>query len=87
MNKEISLLLVDDHLIVRKGIELILVGAIPSATIYHAENYEEGIEIIKTVHLDLILLDITINGVENSKIMNVIKSIQENVKILVFSSH
>ncbi len=87
MNKEISILLVDDHLIVRKGIELILVGAIPTATIYQAENYEEALEIIKTVGLDLILLDITINGVENSKIMHAIKAIQENVKILVFSSH
>ena len=36
MNIENSILLVDDHLIVRKGIELILVGAIPTATIYHA---------------------------------------------------
>ena len=87
VNIENSILLVDDHLIVRKGIELILMGAIPKVTIYHAENYEEALEIIKAVKLDLILLDITINGIENIKIMSAIKALQESVKILVFSSH
>ena len=87
MNLEKSILLVDDHLIVRKGIELILVGAFPKTTIYNAENYDEAIEIIKAVKLDLIILDININGVENIKIMSEIKAIQEKVKILIFSSH
>ena len=82
-----NILLVDDHLIVRKGVELILSEAFSGASIYNAENYNEVLEIIKAVQLDLILLDINISGVENIKIMNTIKSIQNEVKILIFSSH
>jgi DNA-binding NarL/FixJ family response regulator len=84
---EKSILLVDDHLIVRKGVELVLLAAMPKVTIYNAENYKEAIEIVNTIKLDLIILDININGVENIKIMNEIKSIYENVKILIFSSY
>ena len=87
MNNGKSILLVDDHLVVRKGVELILKGAIPNATFYNSENYEETIEIVKAIKLDLILLDINIKGVENIKIMHLIKEIQNQVKILIFSSH
>lgn len=82
-----NVLLVDDHLVVRKGVELILLGSISNVLLYNSENYAQAIEIVRTVHLDLIVLDININGLENIKIMNEIKKIQSNVKILIFSSH
>jgi len=82
-----NILLVDDHLVVRKGVEMILKSNIQNATIYGAENYDDAKEILKTVKIDLILLDININGVENIKIMKEIKEIQSQLKILIFSSH
>ncbi|WP_298392703.1 response regulator transcription factor [Flavobacterium sp.] len=87
MNLGLSVLLVDDHLVVRKGVELVLLGSFPKAHVYSAENYEDAIDIVKTIKLDLIILDININGVENIKIMKSIKEIQSKVKILIFSSH
>ncbi|MEC4003028.1 response regulator transcription factor [Flavobacterium sp. SUN052] len=87
MAKEINILLVDDHLVVRKGVELILKDALKEAIVYQAENYDEAIEVIKAIKLDLILLDINIRGVENIKIMKTIKEIQSYVKILIFTSH
>lgn len=87
MNLGLNVLLVDDHLVVRKGVELVLVGAFPKAYVYSAENYEEALDIVNTIKLDLIILDININGVENIKIMKSIKEIQSKVKILIFSSH
>jgi DNA-binding NarL/FixJ family response regulator len=82
-----NILLVDDHLVVRKGVELILREDFSDANIYSTEDYEEAIEVIKVAKIDLILLDININGIENIKIMNRIKALQKDVKILVFSSH
>ncbi|MEC4049623.1 response regulator transcription factor [Flavobacterium sp. SUN046] len=82
-----NILLVDDHMVVRKGIELIIANQIDKCTIYNAENYDEALEVLKCSPLDLILLDININGVENIKIMKEMKSIQPHIKILVFSSH
>ncbi|WP_395042911.1 response regulator [Flavobacterium sp.] len=82
-----NILLVDDHLVVRKGIELILINNIKDVNVYNSQNYDEALQIIKTVSIDLVLLDININGSEDIKIMNEIKAIQSNTKILIFSSH
>ena len=87
MSLQKNILLVDDHLVVRKGVEIILSNSIPGATIYNVENYDEAIEWGNVVKFDLVILDVNINGVENIKIMNKIKSIQKELKILIFSSH
>lgn len=84
---ELNILLVDDHLIVRKGIELVIADSFPKAIIYNAENYIETLEILKTIDVDLVVLDIIINGIEDVKIMRAIKTIQPKTKILIFSCH
>ncbi|WP_395042910.1 response regulator [Flavobacterium sp.] len=87
MKKNLNILIVDDYLIVRKGIELIIHENIPNTIVHHAENYNEAIQIIKALNIDLIILDIIIEGVEDIKIMFEIKHIQKKTKILIFSCH
>ena len=87
MEKEINILLVDDHLVVRKGIELIINNNYLNAVVHNAENYSEAIEILNVLDVNLVILDIIINGIEDIKIMKKIKSIQNNTKILIFSCH
>ncbi len=87
LNANLNILLVDDHFVVRKGVELIINSAFPSAVIHNAENYDEATEIVKTINIDLIVLDIIINGIENSKIMKELKTIQSKTRILIFSCH
>lgn len=82
-----NILLVDDHLVVRKGIELVIADSFPKAVVYNAENYIEALEILKTIDVDLVFLDIIINGIEDVKIMKAIKKIQPKTKILIFSCH
>lgn len=84
---ELNILLVDDHLVVRKGIELVISDSFPKAIVYNAENYIETLEILKTIDVDLVVLDIIINGIEDIKIMKAIKKIQPKTKILIFSCH
>lgn len=84
---ELNILLVDDHLVVRKGVELVVADSFPKAIVYNAENYIETLEILKTVDVDLVVLDIIINGIEDVKIMKSIKKIQPKTKILIFSCH
>ena len=84
---ELNVLLVDDHLVVRKGIELVIADSFPKAIVYNAENYIETLEILKTIDVDLVVLDIIINGIEDVKIMKAIKKIQPKTKILIFSCH
>lgn len=82
-----NIVLVDDHLVVRKGIEIILKENLKDYFLYNLENYDQLLEILKTVTIDIILLDINIKGIENVKIMKEIKAIQPLTKILVFTSH
>ncbi|MEC4003027.1 response regulator transcription factor [Flavobacterium sp. SUN052] len=87
MTDNINILLVDDHLVVRKGIELIIRDKFTNVIIHQAENYTEALEVLNVVTIDLIVLDIIINGIENIKIMKTIKNVQKNTKILIFSCH
>lgn len=83
MQKEI--LIVDDHLVVRTGVSIILEEKIKNITITTAENYQEVVNIIKKQKFDLIILDINIPGGRNTAMIQEIKEIQPEVKILIFS--
>jgi DNA-binding NarL/FixJ family response regulator len=82
-----NILVLDDHLVVRKGIKLFLNDKFRNYVVYECETYSSALDIINRVSFDLIFLDININGIENIKMMNEIKAIQPHVKILIFSSH
>lgn len=82
-----NILLIDDHLVVRKGIEMIINEKLENANVYNSEDYDGAIEVVKAVQIDIVFLDININGVENIKIMQELKKIQPKLKILVFTSH
>ena len=82
-----NILILDDHLVVRKGVKLFLNEKFKSYVVYESENYPATLDIINRISFDVIFLDININGVENIKMMKEIKEIQPHVKILVFSSH
>lgn len=87
MSSKKSFLIVDDHLVVRKGIEIILKQKFPGCEVLCAEDYIECLNAIRIHKIDLIFLDINVNGVENIKIIQEIKELDFKVKILVFSSH
>lgn len=87
MKQNLNILIVDDHLVVRKGIEFIIKDKFSDAVIYNAENYPEALEIIQAISIDLVVLDIIINGIEDVKILKEIKSIQKYTKILIFTCH
>lgn len=82
-----NILIVDDHLVVRKGVELIIKEEYPNSQIFEAENYNDALEILGTLKIDLIILDIIINGKEDVSIMNEIKKLQNKTKILILSCH
>ena len=49
-----NILLVDDHLVVRKGVEMILNANIQNATVYNAEDYDQAKEILETINIDIL---------------------------------
>tara|TARA_R110002124_G_scaffold261698_2_gene427601 strand:+ start:1638 stop:2267 length:630 start_codon:yes stop_codon:yes gene_type:complete len=83
MNREI--LIVDDHLVVRTGVSIILEEKFKDIRISTAEDYLETIDFIKKNTVDLIILDVNIPGGKTTTMVHEIKAIQPAVKILIFS--
>jgi DNA-binding NarL/FixJ family response regulator len=83
MQKEI--LIVDDHLVVRTGVSIILEEKLKNIVISTTENYNETLGLLKKKKFDLIILDINIPGGRNTAMIQEIRDTQADVKILIFS--
>lgn len=81
------ILIVDDHLVVRTGVTIILQNEIDNLTISYASNFPETLKILQDTSFDLIILDINIPGGKNTEMISDIKSLHSDVKILMFSAH
>jgi DNA-binding NarL/FixJ family response regulator len=82
-----KILLVDDHLVVRTGIVIVLKKEIENLKIFNAENFLETISILKENSFDLVILDINIPGTKKTDMIQDIRLIRPNIKILIFSAH
>jgi len=86
MKQTITILIVDDHPIVRAGCKQ-LIQQIPSAKVVEAETGEEGYKLFQEVYPDMVLLDITLPGLGGLEILRKMRANRENSKILMFSMH
>ena len=82
-----KILIVDDHLVVRNGVAMVLENQIEGVAISNAENFFEAIALLKEGSFDLIILDINIPGGKSTEMITDLRAIQPSVKILVFSAH
>ena len=82
-----KILIVDDHLVVRAGVTIILQSEIKKLDISYASNFPETIKVLNETVFDLIILDINIPGGKNTVMISDIRSILPDVKILMFSAH
>ena len=86
MTKEILILVVDDHPIVRAGVRQ-LIQQIPSAKVEEAETGEEGYRLFQELQPDMVLLDITLPGIGGLEVLRRIRANREDAKVLMFSMH
>ncbi|WPR72039.1 response regulator transcription factor [Flavobacterium sp. NG2] len=80
-----NILIVDDHLVVRTGVSIILEEKFKYLNISTTEDYKETLAILDVQKFDLIILDINIPGGKNTGMISEIKKIQPFAKILIFS--
>lgn len=81
-----TVLLVEDHSIVRMGVKLLIEDFLPSVTVIEAGTFNETLRHLQARNFDLVILDIKIPGGETFNMIGKIREIQSKVKILVFSS-
>lgn len=82
-----KILIVDDHLVVRNGVAMVLEKQIEDVAISNAENFFDAIALLKEDSFDLIILDINIPGGKSTEMITDLRAIQPCVRILVFSAH
>ncbi|WP_297807935.1 response regulator transcription factor [uncultured Methylophaga sp.] len=86
MKQAVTILVVDDHPIVRAGCRQ-LIQQIPTANVLEAETGEEGYRLFQEQYPDMVLLDITLPGMGGLEVLRRIRANREDAKVLMFSMH
>lgn len=86
MNKDLKILLVDDHGVVRHGVSVLLKKAFEKVTITHADNFEDLLSKLNQNH-DLLFLDINLPGGNSTKMIEEIRLRQSDLLIMMFSAY
>jgi DNA-binding NarL/FixJ family response regulator len=85
--KQISVLLADDHAIVREGFRTLLEDEADIEVIGEAKNGRQAVQLTQKLHPDVVLMDIAmplLNGLEATRI---ILQTLPRTKVLILSAH
>lgn len=85
--EELSVLIADDHAIVKYGLSLILLEMYVDVKCFDAATYDEVYNLLKREHVDLLILDIAMPGGHNMKSVEDLKMSYPELKILIFSAY
>lgn len=82
-----SILIVDDHAVVRQGLRQILAPELPGARIDEAGNADEALGLVLKHHYDLVMLDISMPGRSGLELLRDIKYQKPDLPVLILSVH
>lgn len=85
--KNIKILIVDDHEVVRDGLKNILLSLKDVAIAGEAANGEDSITMYESLKPDLVIMDISMPGMNGIEATRVIKENDPNAKILILTMH
>lgn len=84
---KIKILIADDHAIVRDGLRQLLSGQKDMEVIGEAEDGKQALERVKSLHPDVILLDIAMPQLSGLEVISLIKESVPKTQIVVLSMH
>jgi two-component system, NarL family, invasion response regulator UvrY len=80
-------LIADDHAVVRRGLEQILVDSLQEIVVGEASNAEDAIKLVRRQEWDVVVLDISMPGRSGLDALKEIKKIKPNLPVLILSIH
>ena len=86
-NKQIKALIVDDHAGVRAGIKNLLMATKDIKVVGEGGNGAEAIELVATKNSDILLLDMELPDQRGDMVMQKIRDMQPDIKVLAVSSY
>lgn len=82
-----SIIIVDDHPLIRKGLKLMIESEPDYKVIGQAQSSEEAYPIIKKVKPDLVIVDISLPGLSGLELIKLLLNEVTDLKIMVLSRH
>ncbi|MFL7892141.1 MAG: response regulator [Anaerolineales bacterium] len=86
MKEPITVLIVDDHEVVRKGIRGYLNTITDYAVIGEADSGEQAVEQVKQLIPDVVLMDLMLPGIDGVEATRIIKNISPRTQVVVLTS-
>lgn len=82
-----KVLIADDHSVVRQGVSLILREAFTGMEVVHTDSFSNTVAILTNNFFDLLLLDINLPGGNRIAMIEEVRTVQKDTKILMFSAY
>ncbi|MBR1680326.1 response regulator transcription factor [bacterium] len=86
-SKRSNLLIIEDHELTRFALKTAFDGADFIDVLYEADSAESGIEIFEKNNIDLIIMDLGLPNMNGIEATRKIHDMNENVKIIILTSH
>lgn len=83
----ITILIVDDHPIVLKGIHALLSSSFPRASIMDAARVGEAEEILVRHDVDIMITDLDLNGESGTTLIRHVRDIRPATQVVVYTMH
>ena len=83
----IRVLIVDDHLVVRRGLRSMLADAEDVEIVGEASNAEEAIEQATSLRPDVLLLDIRMPGMNGLRLLRCLKEKIPDLKVIILTNY
>ena len=84
---ETDILIVEDHELTRFGLKTAFETSDFVNKIYEAESAEKAIELVSNCHIDLIVMDLGLPGMNGIEATQKIKEQNKDIKIVILTSH
>jgi DNA-binding NarL/FixJ family response regulator len=85
--KQLSILLVDDHEVVRRGLRALLATQAGWEVVGEAVNGREAVEKVNQLKPDVVIMDITMPGINGFDATRLIMEAAPHTKVLIFTMH
>ena len=84
---KINVLIIEDHALARFGLKTVLNESPGNFFITEAESGEKGLELSKSLKPDIVIMDLGLPGINGIDATRKIKLVDENIKIIILTSH
>lgn len=82
-----TILIVDDHAVVRQGVRQILASELPDAAFGEASDSSEAIRAFREQAWDVVVLDLNMPGAGGLELIREMKSLKPDCRLVVLSMH